>query len=156
MPDRWPSRTTLPLQRDIYIDVERNAAKAVRVHSGLKPVLERRADLTNVMGHRVDSAKYYYWVTEKIFRDHLLTVKEGRCPDHHRPLFQFEAGYDLGDRTLYSDTNRYYCNTGGVMLTATSVTRSPSRPCSTRHRRWCHSTCTTTFTSRVRCLVRAV
>lgn len=46
----------VPLQRDFYIDVERNAAKLdARVHTGLKPVLERRADLTNVMGHRVDS-----------------------------------------------------------------------------------------------------
>ena len=51
----------IPLQRDVYIDVERNAAKReARVHSGMKPVLESRADLTNVMGHRVDSTKYYY------------------------------------------------------------------------------------------------
>jgi hypothetical protein len=43
----------IPLQRDVYIDVERNAAKLdARVHTGLKPVIESRADLTNVMGHR--------------------------------------------------------------------------------------------------------
>ncbi len=108
----------IPLQRDVYIDVERNAAKLdARVHTGLKPVIESRADLTNVMGHRIDSAKYYYWITEKLFKDHLLEVKG---EDFHLTadlLFQFEYGNDYGDRTAYVDTNRYYSNVRGVYIT---------------------------------------
>ncbi|MBL7981387.1 MAG: hypothetical protein JNL52_06200 [Flavobacteriales bacterium] len=107
----------VPLQRDFYIDVERNAAKVgARIHSGLKPVLERRADLEHVMGYRVDSAKYYYWITEKIFSDNLFHIREGDVHITIDPLFQFEGGFDPGDRTAYSDTNRYYFNTRGVMV----------------------------------------
>lgn len=107
----------LPLQRDVYIDVERNAARTdSRVFSGLKPVIERRADLTNVMGFRVDSAKYYYWLTEKVFKQHLVIVNEGDLHLTIDPLFQFEYGYDLGDATVYSDTNRYVCNTRGFWI----------------------------------------
>jgi len=107
----------VPLQRDIYIEVERNAARLdSRVHSGLKPVMERRADLTNVMGFRVDSAKYYYWLTEKIFKDHLIIVNEGDLRLTIDPLFQFEYGYDPGDATVYADTNQYTCNTRGFWI----------------------------------------
>lgn len=50
------------------------------------------------MGYRIDAAKYYYWVTEKLFKERLLLEAKGEdfklTAD---PLFQFEAGYDLGD-----------------------------------------------------------
>lgn len=108
----------IPLQRDFYIDVERNAAKRdARIHSGLKPVLEQRADLTNVMGHRVDSARYYYWVTEKLHKDHFLEIKGEDFKLTADPLFQFEYGTDLGDRTSYADTVSYYSNVRGVYFT---------------------------------------
>jgi hypothetical protein len=107
----------VPLQRDFYIDVERNAAKLdARVHTGLKPVLERRADLTNVMGHRVDSAKYYYWLSEKIFKEHFLIVDDGDFHLTVDPLFNIEYGWDPGDVTPYSDTNRYFFNTRGFVV----------------------------------------
>ncbi|MBL7952617.1 MAG: hypothetical protein JNM62_12960 [Flavobacteriales bacterium] len=108
----------VPLQRDFYIDVERNAAaREARVHSGLKPVLQERADLTHVMGHRVDSTKYYYWITEKIFKDHFLEIKGEDFKLTADPLFQFEYGQDFGDRTAYRDTNNYYSNVRGVYFT---------------------------------------
>lgn len=108
----------VPLQRDFYIDLERNAAaREARVHSGLKPVLEQRADLTNVMGHRVDSSRYYYWITERVFRDHFLMAKGDDFKLTADPLFQFEYGDDFGDRTAYQDTNRYYSNVRGVYFT---------------------------------------
>lgn len=108
----------IPLQRDFYIDVERNAAAVgARIHSGLKPMLESRADLTDVMGHRVDSTKYYYWITEQIFRDHFLEVKGEDFRLTADPLFQFEYGWERADRTAYADTNRFYSNVRGVMFT---------------------------------------
>ena len=108
----------IPLQRDFYIDVERNAAKVgERIHTGLKPLIQSRADLTNVMGHRIDTAKYYYWLTEKIFKEHLLEAKGEDFQLTADPLFQFEAGYDLGDPTVYSDTNRYRHSMRGFFLT---------------------------------------
>jgi len=108
----------IPLQRDFYIDVERNAAKVgERLHTGLKPLIQSRADLTTVMGHRVDTAKYYYWITEKLFKQHLLEAKGEDYSLTADPLIQFEPGYDLGDPTLYSDTNRYTQSMRGFYLT---------------------------------------
>lgn len=108
----------IPLQRDIYIDVERNAAKReARIHSGMKPLLESRADLTHVMGHRVDSSKYYYAVTEKLLRDHLMEVKGEDFRLTADILFDLQFGDDLANHSAYSDTNRYYNNGRGFWIT---------------------------------------
>lgn len=107
----------VPFQRDIYRGLELKAAnRDARVHSGLKPLIERRADLSATMGYAVDSAKYYFWYTEKLYRDHLLQVRQEDVRISVDPLFQFELGFDPGDRTAYSDTNRYYQNTRGFLL----------------------------------------
>ncbi|MCB0769317.1 MAG: hypothetical protein KDC00_02800 [Flavobacteriales bacterium] len=108
----------IPLQRDFYIDVERNAAAIdSKVHSGLKPVIESRADLTNVMGHRPDSSKYYYWITAKLFKEHFVEVKGEDYRLTLDPVFQFEFGDELHGNTQYDDTNRYYHNTRGLLIT---------------------------------------
>ena len=105
------------LQRDIYRGLElKAAARGAHVHSGLKPVIERRADLSATMGYAVDSAKYYFWYTEKLYRDHLLQVKQDDVRLSVDPLFRFELGSDRGDRTAYSDTNRYYANARGFLI----------------------------------------
>lgn len=125
-PQAFAQQNDVPLQRDIYIDVERNAAKLdARIHTGLKPLIESRADLTNVMGHRVDTARYYYWVTEKIFKEHLIIVDEGEFHLTVDPLFQVEYGYDPGDKTAYSDTNRYVFNARGFWI-AGNITKKVS------------------------------
>ena len=122
----FAQQNDVPLQRDIYMDVERNAAKLdARIHSGLKPLIESRADLTNVMGHRVDSSRYYYWVTEKIFKEHLFIVDEGEFHLTVDPLIHVEYGYDPGDRTAYSDTNQYVVNTRGFWI-AGNITKKIS------------------------------
>ena len=107
----------VPLQRDFYIDVERNAAKKeARVHSGLKPLIESRADLTNVMGHRVDPRRYYYKTALLIFRDRFLQVRQGDVLLSVDPLIGFEYGRDLGDATAYADTNQFTMNTRGFLV----------------------------------------
>jgi len=107
----------VPLNRDIYINLERNAARLdTVVHSGLKPVIESRADLTAVMGHLVDTAKYYYGYAVKLYRDHLFEVVEGDVRLTLDPLFQQEYGQDFGDQTAYSDTTVLYFNTRGFVF----------------------------------------
>lgn len=116
----------VPLQREIYVDVERNAAKLdARIHSGLKPLIESRADLTHVMGHRPDSGRYYYKLTEKIFKEHLLIVDEGDFHLTVDPLFQLEVGYDKGDVTTFPDTSRYLINVRGFWI-AGNITKKVS------------------------------
>ncbi|MCB0781839.1 MAG: hypothetical protein KDC03_20325, partial [Flavobacteriales bacterium] len=108
----------VPFQRDVYEGIERNAARIDdRSLTGLKPVLESRVDVTGAMGYRVDSTRYFYWLTEKLFRDHLLDVREGDLRLTLDPLFRFEVGLEQGDATPYADTNRFYQNVRGFRIT---------------------------------------
>jgi hypothetical protein len=110
-------QNNVPFDRDIHIDVERSAARRdSRMHTGLKPVLEGRMDLTDVKGYRVDTSKYYLWQTEKLFRDHLLEVRRDDVFLAADVLVDFHIGHDFGDATLYPDTVRYYQNTRGFRI----------------------------------------
>lgn len=107
----------VPLQRDFTLDLERNATrKDARIHTGLKPVIESRADLTNVQGFRKDSTRYYYWLTTKLFRDRLLVVREGDATLSADPIISYEYGADRGDPTAYADTNRFFFSTRGFLV----------------------------------------
>jgi hypothetical protein len=107
----------VPYNRDIYVELERDAAaRDARTFTGLKPVIESRADLTHVMGYQVDSSKYYYWYTQKLLKESLFIVQDGDFRVAIDPLFRFEYGMDKGDVTAYSDTNRYYFNTRGFRI----------------------------------------
>ncbi|MFN3875328.1 MAG: hypothetical protein ACK4L7_05415 [Flavobacteriales bacterium] len=107
----------VPLQRDFCIDLERNAARLdARIHSGLKPVIESRADLDNVQGFRVDSAKYYYWQTEKLLRDRWLIARGDGYLLTADPILTLEYGGDPGESTAYSDTNRLFFSTRGFVV----------------------------------------
>ncbi len=81
-------------------------------------MLESRLDLSGTLGYIKDTTKYYYGLTEKLYRDHFLDVHEGDARLTIDPLFAFEVGFDPGDATLYSDTNKYYQNTRGFRITA--------------------------------------
>lgn len=103
--------------RQIYIDLEHDNNRSDRpVHTGLKPVLESRVDLTNTMGYVEDSAKYYYEITEALFGRHLVDIKG---PDYRLtvdPQFNFEAGNDLKNSS-YADTVTFFTNTRGFSIT---------------------------------------
>ncbi len=110
-------QNAVPLDRDIYTDVERTAAaRNSRIHTGLKPIIESRADLSDVLGYRIDTSKYYFWYTEKLFRDHLLSVKGEDYKLALDLLFRFEMGMDFGDQTAYADTVRFHHNTRGIRI----------------------------------------
>ena len=109
----------IPLQRDIYLDLERNAAcRTSTVHSGLKPLIESRADRTNVMGHRPDSSRHYYTITEKLFKEHLIEVRDGGFHVTADPVFHFELGQDFRDPSEFADTTRFYVNSRGAIIRA--------------------------------------
>ena len=96
----------VPLNRDIYYDIDRNGAcRTSTMHTGLRPIIESRADLENLMGFRTDSSRHYYYLTTKLFRDHLIRVKDGGFNLTIDPVFRFEAGGDL-DETEVANVNR--------------------------------------------------
>jgi hypothetical protein len=110
-------QNTVPLDRDFSLELDRASARlGSRMQTGLKPVVERRADLQDVLGYRADSTTYYYWHSEKLYRDHLLILRKDDVHITADPLFQFEFGHDFGDRTAYPDTNRFYHNIRGFWL----------------------------------------
>ena len=113
----FAQQNDVPLQRDIYLDLERNAAcRTNTMHSGLKPLIESRADLTGVMGYRPDSSRHYYPVTEKLFKEHLVQVKYEDFRVTADPVFQFELGQDFRDPSEFADTTRFYVNSRGALV----------------------------------------
>lgn len=105
----------VPLQRDIYLDLERNAAcRTATEHVGLKPVLESRANLAGVMGYRPDSSRHYYWVTEKLYKEHLVDVRHDGFRLMVDPVFHFESGRDFRDPSSFADTTNFYVNSRGL------------------------------------------
>lgn len=91
----FAQQNDVPLNRDIYYDIDRNGACIGNtMHTSLRPIIENRADLTNVMGFRPDSSRHYYVFTEKVFKEHLIQVKEGEFRLTIDPAFRFEMGKD--------------------------------------------------------------
>lgn len=94
----------VPLNRDIYQDIDRNGTRpGSTMHTGLRPIIESRADLTNVMGYRRDSVPQYYWITEKLFKEHLVKITEGDFKLTVDAAFQFEVGKEFRENTYFSD-----------------------------------------------------
>ncbi|MCB0785963.1 MAG: hypothetical protein KDC02_17380, partial [Flavobacteriales bacterium] len=112
-------QNNVPLQRDIYLDLDRNHARidtTRRVHTGMRPYIESRAELEGVLGHRPDSSKHYYAFTEKLFKEHLFIVDEGDVHLTIDPVFQFELGQDFRDTSTFADTTRFYHNARGFLV----------------------------------------
>ncbi|MBL7962937.1 MAG: hypothetical protein JNM31_03745 [Flavobacteriales bacterium] len=108
----------VPFERDIYLDLELNAAcRGSRIHSGIKPLIQSRADLTGVMGYRPDKRKHYYVFTEKLFKEHLVEVKKDGVRLTLDPVFRFERGWDVRDPSDFADTTTFYVNSRGLWIT---------------------------------------
>lgn len=109
----------IPLNRDIYYDIDRNgAALGSTMHTGLRPIIESRADLHNVMGHRRDTIPQYYWITEKLFKEHLVQVKEGGFHLVVDPAFRFEVGLDYREASDYVEDAVLQQNSRGFRIAA--------------------------------------
>ncbi|MEO7081159.1 MAG: hypothetical protein ABIY71_06500, partial [Flavobacteriales bacterium] len=115
----FAQQNDIPLNRDIYYDLDRNgAAKSSTMHTGMRPLIESRADLTNVMGFRPDSTPQYYWITEKLFQTHLIQVEDGGFKLTVDPAFHFEVGHDYREGSGWSDNNWMEHNGRGFHLAA--------------------------------------
>ena len=109
----------VPLNRDIYEDIDHNGvAPGSTMHTGLRPIIESRADLQNVLGHRPDSTPQYYWITEKLFKEHLVKITEGDLKLTVDAAFQFEMGKEFRERTYFADANFMGHNGRGFRVTA--------------------------------------
>lgn len=109
----------IPLNRDIYYGIDRNgAARESRMHTGMRPLIESRAELHGVMGHTPDSGRYYYWITEKLYRDHLVQVKEGGFKLAVDPLFRFELGKEYREGSTYTEGTYLQQNSRGFRVAA--------------------------------------
>jgi hypothetical protein len=105
------------LQRDIYLDVERAANTTERiVHTGLKPLIESRANLNGVLAYTKDTAKYYYGISRKLFAENIVELETPDLTITADPLVHFELGQDLSDTSTFSDTTRLYVNTRGFVV----------------------------------------
>ena len=92
----------VPLNRDIYYDIDRNGAcRTSTMHTGLRPIIESRADLENVMGFRPDKGRHYYMLTKKLFAEHLINVKHGGFKLSIDPVFRWEMGKDVSFQTTF-------------------------------------------------------
>ncbi|QQR85044.1 MAG: hypothetical protein IPJ76_10470 [Flavobacteriales bacterium] len=109
----------VPLNRDIYLDLDRNhACRTSPVHTGLRPQIESRVDLTNVLGHRPDSTRHYYILTKVLFKTHLIDVNKKGFRVVADGVWNFELGQDFRDPSEFADTTRFYVNARGYRIAA--------------------------------------
>lgn len=107
----------LPLNRSMSIEVERSVSSPDSAyHTGMKPLLESRFDLSKVMPYEEDSMRYKSRLAAKVFSEHLLVVDKENFHLTVDPLFNFQYGYDFADTTNYQDTVSLYENTRGFWV----------------------------------------
>lgn len=109
----------IPLNRDIYYYIDRNGAeKSSTMHTGMRPLIQSRADLTHVMGFRPDSTPQYYWITEKLLQKHLIDVSDGGFKMTIDPVFEFAVGKEFRENTEFSNSNPMQHNGRGFQVAA--------------------------------------
>lgn len=110
----WSQYATVHLQQDFSNETERRADSLA--HTSLKPLAAHRFDLSHNPFYEKDTAKYYFMVGTKLWRDHLASVKTDDFELALDPLFDFSFTHDFSDTTDYTDTARLWTNTRGAML----------------------------------------
>lgn len=109
----------IPLNRDIYYGIDRNgAADSSRMHTGLRPMIQSRAELHNVMGFRPDSGRYFYWITEKLFKESLIQVRHDDFRLTIDPAFRFGLGKEYREKSEYSEEHLLQQNSRGFRIAA--------------------------------------
>lgn len=79
-------------------------------HLSYKPVIDSRVH--NYERLYADSSKQYYWITRKIFQEHLFVIDKGVFWCSIDPIFNFEIGTDL----IEQNKEVYYQNTRGFFI----------------------------------------
>jgi len=98
----------VPINREENLHLEKliNASDTFH-HTGMKPYLRSRMLTTELADYDADSLKYYYWITEKLFRSHLITIESKHLKATIDPLFNAELGLDGTNRLLFKNTRGF-------------------------------------------------
>lgn len=96
--------------QDLYTDSLAETITNRNSHLSYKPIIDSRVH--NYQRLYADSSKQYYWITRKIFQEHLFVIDKGVFWCSVDPVFNFEIGTDL------SETNKevYFQNTRGFFI----------------------------------------
>jgi len=110
---------TIPLNRFFTQEVERSILKdsTSRVHTGNKPFLESKVDLSKVVSYaKDDTLKTYYQLTNTLYKSHLFTIKGEDFFIAVDPLFDITWAKDFSDTSNYKDTINLYNSTRGFQV----------------------------------------
>ncbi|MFK8039140.1 MAG: hypothetical protein AB8B74_12670 [Crocinitomicaceae bacterium] len=93
------SQLNIPIARSytqsIYqIFLKDSAVKNQNTHLGFKPINEKKTN-TDIVFH--DQGNYYYWITQKLFKEHFLIFKGNDFWCVADPLIDLEVGNDFSD-----------------------------------------------------------
>ena len=103
----------LPLNSLSQLRMERaNLSNQKGLHYGFKPALMRGANVEKIEGIGRDTAKYYYWITAKLYGEHLIQLKKPNIQLYVDPLFDFSYGQEFtapvgGSHSLYTNTRGF-------------------------------------------------
>lgn len=87
------------------------------VHYGFKPVLSHAVDVHGVDGIGPDTSQYYYWITSKLYSEHLIQLRKPDFQLDVDPLFDFAYGRQF-TAAGGGDVHNLYSNTRGFSLSA--------------------------------------
>jgi len=85
-------------------------------HLAVKPFLQSRFNLDKTIGFARDTAKYYYLIGVKLWRDHLVKVETEDFKLYIDPLFDFTLTSDYADTSAYRDSVLLFNNTRGALV----------------------------------------
>ncbi|MBL7942426.1 MAG: hypothetical protein JNM00_06655, partial [Flavobacteriales bacterium] len=105
---------TIHINQDISTETERWADSLA--HTSIKPFAAHRFDLSQNRFFKKDTAKYYYMVGTKLWRDHMIHVKTADFELALDPLFDFSFTNDFSENNDYNYTSRLLNNTLGAKL----------------------------------------
>ncbi len=91
-------------------------ARQARVHATDMPVVAGDVDITGIDGLNRDTSEYYYWITRKIFGEHLLELNKPGLVLHGDFIFDFAYGKETEND--FGDKRNIYTNARGVALSA--------------------------------------
>lgn len=107
----------LPLNSLSQLRMEREALPTQPgIHYSFKPVLTQGTDLTDIDGLGLDSTKYYYWITAKLFSEHLIELRKPNLKLNIDPLFDFAVGSQF--TSTAGESHSLYTNMRGFSLSA--------------------------------------
>ena len=106
----------LPVNNLSLLRMERGGFQRQKsVHFGLKPIMNEDINYAKVDGIDKDTAKYYYWYTEKLFSDHLVEFRKKDFKVNADFIFDF--GYGSEFKSPEKTTNTYI-NQRGFAISA--------------------------------------